>query len=314
MPAARGQTAKPRRQVQPRAEGVPGPAFEHFARLEERIERSEAEADALADLQAGLAPETEPVLRRALSKNPDDRFPTCATFIEALRTACDAKPDWRPLPAGASHTLPTVSTSGSGSSAAVESQETLPVASPPPPPVPIPPARKPRRLDDEAPEPEPEPEVIESAEPSFAEEAAPSGRGKKFAVVAAVLVSAGIAACYGKQCLDEPLQPATAPPAAPPPVAPPVTAPVAPPTAPQEQSTPQEQGAPQDQSTANSKPEEKQEPVGRPSPVDAPVETKPDPLPPRPPAPTERVLEIITTPPAARVEFDSKPSIQCNRP
>jgi phage shock protein A len=57
--AARQRTADARKRVHSRAQGAPGSAFEDFARLEERIERSEAEADALAGLQAGLAAETE---------------------------------------------------------------------------------------------------------------------------------------------------------------------------------------------------------------------------------------------------------------
>jgi hypothetical protein len=125
--------------------------------------------------------------------------------------------------------------------------------------------------------------------------------------VAAVLVIAGIAAFYGRQFLDEPPQTATAPPAVTPPVAPPVTPPVtepvAPPSAQPEQSTP-----------GNPQPDEKQEPVGRPSPVDKPVEPTPEPLPPRPPAPTETVFEVRTMPAGAQVEFDSNPSLRCTSP
>ena len=57
--AARQRTAAARKQVLSRAQGGPGAAFDAFARLEERIQRSEAEADALADLQADPALEGE---------------------------------------------------------------------------------------------------------------------------------------------------------------------------------------------------------------------------------------------------------------
>ena len=58
-------------------------------------------------LNTTLGPAVEPVLRKALAKNPADRYETCADFISALATACNATPGWIPLPRGASQNLPT---------------------------------------------------------------------------------------------------------------------------------------------------------------------------------------------------------------
>ncbi|HCC58008.1 MAG TPA: hypothetical protein DEQ47_12275 [Solibacterales bacterium] len=47
------------------------------------------------------------VLRKALSKKPDARYPDCGAFIEALERACAATQGWRALKPGASQALPT---------------------------------------------------------------------------------------------------------------------------------------------------------------------------------------------------------------
>ena len=47
-----------------------------------------------------LSPQVETVLRKALAKLPEDRFENCTEFINALATACNANPDWTPLPRG----------------------------------------------------------------------------------------------------------------------------------------------------------------------------------------------------------------------
>jgi len=48
-----------------------------------------------------------PLLERALSKAPEQRFANCLRFIEALET-CLATTSWQPLPRGAADSLPTV--------------------------------------------------------------------------------------------------------------------------------------------------------------------------------------------------------------
>jgi serine/threonine-protein kinase len=50
----------------------------------------------------------EQVLTRALSKDPDQRFPSCSEFVSALEKALQTARDWRPVPVDAALTLPTV--------------------------------------------------------------------------------------------------------------------------------------------------------------------------------------------------------------
>jgi len=47
------------------------------------------------------------VLRRALAKKPDARYPNCQKFVDALEAACAAAKDWKPLPRGGGLNLPT---------------------------------------------------------------------------------------------------------------------------------------------------------------------------------------------------------------
>ncbi len=51
--------------------------------------------------------QVEVVLRKALAKRPEDRYETCTAFVGALEGACGASRGWRPLPRGASQSLPT---------------------------------------------------------------------------------------------------------------------------------------------------------------------------------------------------------------
>jgi len=59
-----------------------------------------------------LSQQVEPIFRRALAKIPDDRYDTCAEFINALAAACNANPAWTPLPRGASPNMPTAGSHG----------------------------------------------------------------------------------------------------------------------------------------------------------------------------------------------------------
>ena len=47
------------------------------------------------------------VLRRALAKKPDARYPNCQKFVDALEAACAAAKGWVPVPRGGSLNLPT---------------------------------------------------------------------------------------------------------------------------------------------------------------------------------------------------------------
>ncbi|MCS7023462.1 MAG: protein kinase [Bryobacteraceae bacterium] len=48
------------------------------------------------------------VLRRALHKDPHQRYPSCGDFARALANACQAKPNWEPMQSGAVETQETV--------------------------------------------------------------------------------------------------------------------------------------------------------------------------------------------------------------
>jgi len=54
-----------------------------------------------------LSPQVELVMSKALAKLPGERFENCTEFINALTTACNANPDWTPLPRGSSQNMPT---------------------------------------------------------------------------------------------------------------------------------------------------------------------------------------------------------------
>lgn len=78
-------------------------------------------------LNTSLGPTVDTVIRRALAKSHEDRFPTCTEFIRELDKACAATPDWMPLARGASQNMPTV---------LVTSAVPLTPAAVPPPPEP----------------------------------------------------------------------------------------------------------------------------------------------------------------------------------
>ncbi len=60
-------------------------------------------------LNPTLDPTVEDVFRKAMAKDPQERYATCAQFVALLAEACNRSPRWLPIPRGASETLPTVS-------------------------------------------------------------------------------------------------------------------------------------------------------------------------------------------------------------
>lgn len=48
------------------------------------------------------------VLKRALAKDPADRYPTCSDFAFALENACRARKDWKPVTPGTMQSMPTL--------------------------------------------------------------------------------------------------------------------------------------------------------------------------------------------------------------
>jgi serine/threonine-protein kinase len=59
-------------------------------------------------LNGTLTERIDAVLRRALAKKPEDRFPNCASFVGALEMACAESRGWKTLPAGAAAVMPTI--------------------------------------------------------------------------------------------------------------------------------------------------------------------------------------------------------------
>jgi serine/threonine-protein kinase len=57
------------------------------------------------------------VIAKALSKDPDDRFPSVCDFVNALTRACDQTPGWKPMRQGAMLSMPTVARTGAMSEA-----------------------------------------------------------------------------------------------------------------------------------------------------------------------------------------------------
>ena len=58
-------------------------------------------------LNPTVGPHVEAVLRKALAKSANDRYATCAEFVDALAGALEASPGWRPLPRSSAHSMPT---------------------------------------------------------------------------------------------------------------------------------------------------------------------------------------------------------------
>jgi len=60
-------------------------------------------------LNPRLGPHVEAVLRKALSKTPDERYGTCTEFINALVFGLGNSKGWQALPRGTSQNMPTIS-------------------------------------------------------------------------------------------------------------------------------------------------------------------------------------------------------------
>src|SRR5262249_10683575 len=91
-------------------------------------------------LNPTLGPQVETVLRKALSKNSTERFTTCVEFVDALASACNANPGWRPLPRATAQTMPTI-----GGGAAIDHTSVRAPSPKEPEPVPALPIVEPRQ-------------------------------------------------------------------------------------------------------------------------------------------------------------------------
>ena len=88
-------------------------------------------------LNPTIGPQVEDALKKALSKNANDRFSNCIQFVDALERALQASPGWRALPRSSAHSLPTMAGAVGDRKGAG-------------PPLAAPPAPALRRLDDSA--------------------------------------------------------------------------------------------------------------------------------------------------------------------
>jgi hypothetical protein len=109
-------------------------------------------------LNPSIGPQVEVVLKKALAKSANDRYPDCGQFLDALARALQASPGWRALPRSSAHSMPTMV----GPVAEIKSASGPKIGPPAPEPAAI------RRLDDsttEAPSPLLGPHSTESRSP-----------------------------------------------------------------------------------------------------------------------------------------------------
>ena len=271
-------------------------------------------------LNATLSADVETVMRRALSKNPANRYDSCLEFVSKLASACNASGNWIPLPRGTSANMPTASSEGQGSTLGVTVAENLaetmaaPLTVPPPPPAerrPLPPTEEmrlpkyePAPVRQPAPKkpepPAPVPVVAASTSPvllaapvalgdrSLDNEPQPaaSSTGQKVGVGLLAVVAIGIAAFF--------LWPRTQSPA-------PAAAPLVVDSA--IAKTPSQDPPPA-------------QPLAEPTPAPAAaLEPAAKPAPPKaPPSPTEASFQLTTTPAGADAVFDGNAELRCTTP
>jgi serine/threonine protein kinase len=115
---------------------------EHIASLLYRICREDPIPP--QRLNPTIAPELNDVLRRALAKHPNDRYPNCSEFIARFERAATLRNDWKPLLRGSSLTLATVGSLPEHDAAPFHAGETVSAipdlqrhSSVPPPRVPV---------------------------------------------------------------------------------------------------------------------------------------------------------------------------------
>lgn len=83
-----------------------------------------------------IGPAVDVVLRKALHKQASERYPNCIQFVRALRSACEARPAWKPMAAGSIESLETVAADIEPMVLAGHTPlpEPTPETAPPPPP------------------------------------------------------------------------------------------------------------------------------------------------------------------------------------
>jgi Protein kinase domain/PEGA domain len=266
-------------------------------------------------LNATLSADVETVMRRALAKNPANRYDSCLDFVSALANACNASGNWVPLPRGTSANMPTAGSAEQigatlGATVAENLAETMaapPTLHPPPPAErrPLPPTeemrlpkyepapmRQPAAKKPEPPAPVPvvaaptPPSVPLAAEPQPA--SSKTGRNVIIALLAAAAI--GVAAFFLWPRSQAPVQGTAETPA-------PILADSVVPKTPPPDPTPAPSVT---------------EPVPAAAAALAPA-AKPAP-PKAPQGPTEASFELTTMPPGADAVFDGNATLHCTTP
>jgi serine/threonine-protein kinase len=249
------------------------------------------------------------VLRKAMAKNPADRYETCTEFISELSVAVNAAHSWNPLPRGASLNMPTVgSQDGMGATIDDMQRPATEVSYPPaaptvpiksiPTPVPAPIASTPPQLPVTPPvATKPSAEMPAPFEPRAKREARERShkvmRNVFLSAATVALVLIGIFVIIQKYTKHPPTQTSVAQSPAPVEAAPPPpdTTPAPPPPAPVEEPAKKEEAA-------TNKPEK--------------TETEPRRTAQQKPAETD--FQVTTSPAGANVIFDGDSSTVCKSP
>ena len=245
-------------------------------------------------LNSTLSPDVEAVMRRALSKNPANRYENCSDFVNALAAACNACGNWIPLPRGASHNMPTAgSQEGLGGTMSATVSDNLAETKAIPRSVSIPlavprpagaerilPPTEDMRLPKYEPAPirQPTAKELVAPIPPVAPKANQAKRNVTIVLLAAALI--GLAILF--------LWPKTQP--APPPAS----------TVAESASAPVTSPAPTTEVS--------------PAPAPPPAAALKPPPPKTPPGPTEASFELTTTPAGAQAVFDGNADLHCTTP
>ncbi|MCC6391069.1 MAG: protein kinase, partial [Bryobacterales bacterium] len=238
-------------------------------------------------LNSTLGAAVDVVIRRALSKDSKARFPNCEAFTKALRNACSARPNWKPVRQGAIDEQETVA-----EPATVVKQAAAR------PPKPAAPTAVPSRI--------------------LPPEPVPSGR-KRTTVVAflAGFAVVGLMAAGLNMLLFHNDSPRMKPEQAVPPAAandeakPSPVGPVAgrpePPPPPVEQTKPPEEEKPvQEEKAPEADPQVK---VPEPAPRKTAAAVRK-----QEPQPRDATVRVVTSPPGVKIMFDGQPHLMCTTP
>jgi len=291
-------------------------------------------------LNTTLGPQVETVLKKALAKEPQNRFESCVEFISALSGAFIENRGWTPLPRGASLNMPTVSSQDRPVPPIDLGPMNAPRVEPPPLPAPPPqPAYVPTEQT-YVPTPAPESYTTGSVPISSAgektreryDEREPSHvlRNVVLAAAAVALVSVGAFVAVQKFGGRGP-EPATGQPTTAPSEAanPPATAPQSQPAATPPATEPPaaekpETAAPPTGKSSETQPEKQPEKAETAPPVQvAPPTTQPKrTVPQTAPEASRRestqaiqaTFKLTTSPPGATAVFDNNPATQCTSP